>query len=87
MWLHSKDFEKDVFQRWRTSPLRDSPTEHLFIYSHHIASKEKSLCRTLKEYGYERGFWIWAGSYLGEDPADVLDRGDSLAEAVRDRLN
>jgi hypothetical protein len=49
--------------------------------------EEKSLGRILQEHEYERPFWLWAGNFLGEDPADVLRRGESMVEVVNDKVN
>jgi hypothetical protein len=73
-------------RRWQTTS-NGVPNGAPFHLLSSYCQDEKSLCRTLKEDEYERGFWTWAGNFLGEDPADVLKRGESLAEAVRDRLN
>lgn len=49
--------------------------------------KREIFGRLLAKHEFEPGLWTWAGSYLKEDPATFLKRGESFLTKVRQRFS
>ena len=87
LWLLHKDFRPGVFEEMAAAAQERVPNSAPLDLLAQYRMDEKSLCRKLQEDDFEKGFWIWAGKFLGESPAEVLKRGESLVEVINDRFN
>jgi hypothetical protein len=87
LWLLNRNSSRDAFAKLAEEIPSGVPNgAPLHRLSAHRA-EEKSLRRNLQGHEYETTFWLWTRQFLGEDPANVLGRGESLVEVVHDKLN
>ncbi|KAH8888094.1 hypothetical protein GQ53DRAFT_826656 [Thozetella sp. PMI_491] len=87
LWLVNRSYDRRSFARIANETPKGIPDGAPLRLLSAYRSEEKSLCRNLREQDYERAFWLWARQFLGEDPADVLGRGESVAEVINDKMN
>lgn len=59
-----------------------APLPELWQY----VNKEEFLQRRLAKHEYEPSFWTWAHTFLKEDPAAILKRGDSVVGKIRQEI-
>ena len=87
LWLVGQKSEKDTFRKQRAMCQRGVPgAAPLALFWSHV-EKEKEFGRLLVKYEVDTGLWTWAGSYLKEDPATFLERGESFLTKVRQRFS
>ena len=83
LWLVGRDYNKNAFTKSQASRRRGVPSSAPFTKMHKYVRLEESLQRHLRLDEYEPDFLTWARYYLQEDPAALLTRGQSLAQALR----
>ena len=83
LWVVGRDYNEKSFTKSQASRRRGVPSSAPFTEMHQYVRQEESLQRHLKLDEYEPGFLTWARHYLQEDPAVLLTRGKSLAQALR----
>ena len=87
LWLLNRNYSRGSFARLAEEIPSGVPNGAPFHRLSAYRMEEKSLGRILLEHEYDRSFWLWAGKFLGEDPADALRRGESVVEIANDKLN
>jgi len=83
LWLVGRDYNENAFTKSQASRRRGVPSSAPFTEMHEYVRREESLQRHLRLDEYEPDFLTWARHYLQEDPAALLTRGQSLAQALR----
>lgn len=83
LWLVGRDYNENAFTESQAMMRRGVPGAAPFTEMHEYVRRENLLRRHLKQNEYQPSFLTWAGRFLQEDPALLLARGESLAQALR----
>lgn len=83
LWLLGIEHEERTFTETQASHRRGVPGAAPLAELHEYNKREQKLKRHLLHHEYDPGFLSWAARYLDDDVFAMLDRGESVAKALR----
>ena len=87
LWLLGMKHEERTFTERQAEHRRGVPRSAPLAELHDYNKRERNLGRNLLHHEYDQAFLSWAHQYLDDDVSALLGRGESVAQALRQKID